>query len=173
MGKAPPQSDVFMPPIRFATDASLGKLGRHLRAAGFDTLCQHQSRYRDFFDRMDTGRVILTRTRAVRARFPDRAMVFIRDNDPLRQMVQVVRELGIRKSDLRPFSRCLGCNTAIRRVDREAVRDRVPAYVWHCHRTFHGCGRCKRIYWAGSHRDRMGTQIARIFSLKEEMKHEC
>ena len=160
--------------MRFATDATLGKLGRHLRAAGFDTLCQHQSRHVDsFFNTIDTERVILTRTTAVRVRIEPCHLVFIRDNDPLQQMMQVVRELGIRQSDVRPFSRCLECNMDIRRVDREAVKGQVPAYVWQHHQTFHKCFKCLRIYWPGSHHDRMCKRLAVIFKQKEEKTHEC
>ena len=88
-------------------------------------------------------------------------------------MIQVVRELGIRPSDVRPFSRCLACNMELSRVDREAMKGRVPAYVWQCHQTFHQCGKCQRIYWAGSHHDRMRKQFAAIFKQRDEKTHEC
>lgn len=165
--------------MRFATDATLGKLGRYLRAAGFDTLCQHQYRHGDFFfDTLDVERVILTRTMAVKVQFQNRPLVFIRENDPLQQMIQVVRALGIRQSDLRPLSRCLACNIKISQVDRAAVKGRVPAYVWQCQQTFHTCGECQRIYWAGSHHDRMCQLLAAIFqgprpSKKDEKPNEC
>ncbi|MBC2713096.1 MAG: hypothetical protein HGJ94_19530 [Desulfosarcina sp.] len=154
--------------MRFATDTTLGKLGRHLRAAGFDTLCQHQCRRGDFFDTVEADRVILTRTTAVKVRFKSRPLVFIRNNDPFQQMMQVVRELGIGQSDLRPFSRCLECNMVISQVGRDAVRGRVPDYVWQRHQTFHACGKCRRIYWAGSHHDRMCNRLAAIPRQKEK-----
>jgi hypothetical protein len=100
-------------------------------------------------------------------------MVFIRDNDPMQQMIQVVRELDIGPGDLRPFSRCLACNRVIRRIDREMVKDRVPAYVWQRHQIFRTCGQCRRIYWAGSHHNRMSGQLAAIFQQKEEPTHAC
>jgi hypothetical protein len=78
-------------------------------------------RHGDFFEAIDTRRVILTRTTAVIQRYKDRPLLFIRDNDPLQQMMQVVRELDISRSDLKPFSRCLACNMDIFRVDREVV----------------------------------------------------
>ena len=154
--------------MRFVTDATLGKLGRHLRAAGFDTLCQHRSGRIDFFDMIDAGRVILTRTTVVKRRFKCHPLIFIRDNDPLRQMIQVVRELRLGWGDVKPFSRCLACNTEIRPVDRDAVRARVPAYVWQHHQIFHACGQCQRIYWTGTHHDRMKERLVVIFQRKEE-----
>ncbi len=158
--------------MRFAVDATLGKLGRHLRSAGFDTLCQHQSRDEDFFDTIDGERVILTRTRLLKLRFNSRPLVFIRDNDPFQQMKQVVRACDLRWRDAKLFSRCLACNEKLLRVDREAVAGLVPAYVWHRHDTFHACGRCDRIYWAGSHHDRMCRRLSAIFQDEDEKNHD-
>ena len=160
------------PTLRFAVDATLGRLGRYLRSAGFDTWCQHQSLHEDIFDRIDDERVILTRTRRLKWRFKNNPLIFIRDNDPFEQMLQVVRELNIKACDLNPFSRCLLCNEVILQVNREAVRGRVPAYVWHHHHPFFECGKCDRIYWAGSHHDRMVKQLAAIFIKRDEDTHE-
>lgn len=154
--------------MRFATDAALGKLGRQLRAAGFDTLCQHQSRVENFFDTVDPQRIILTRTMSVRQNFQHRPLVFIQDHDPLQQMMQVVRLLDVKRSDFRPFSRCLACNTGIIRLDRDEVRGRVPDYVWQRHRSFHRCDSCRRIYWAGSHHQRMGNRLEAILNRKKK-----
>ncbi|WP_372679980.1 Mut7-C RNAse domain-containing protein [Desulfosarcina sp.] len=148
---------------RFAAEATLGKLGRDLRTAGFDTLCQHQSRDVHFFDTIDGGRVILTRTRLLKLRLEARPLVFIRDNDPVQQMKQVVRELNLGWCDVNLFSRCLACNQNLYEVDREAVIGLVPAYVWQRQPTFHACGQCDRIYWAGSHHDRMVERLSAIF----------
>lgn len=160
------------PGPRFATDATLGKLGRHLRSAGFDTLCQHQHRDADLFETIDDARIILTRTRRLRSRFRNRPLVFIRDNEPLQQMKQVVRELNLEWGDAKLFSRCIVCNQTVKRVDREAVRGLVPAYVWHCHLAFHACAKCGRIYWAGSHHDRLGKTLSTIFQQKDEKSHD-
>jgi uncharacterized protein len=154
--------------MRFATDSALGKLGRQLRAAGFDTLCQHQVRCGEFFEAIDTRRVILTRTTAVIQRYKDRPLLFIRDNDPLQQMVQVVGELDISRSDLKPFSRCLACNMAVVRVDRDVVKGRVPDYVWHHHQVFHRCDTCGRIYWAGSHHERTVNRLEGIINRRKK-----
>ena len=158
--------------MRFATDNTVGKLGRYLRSAGFDTLCQHQSRDRDFFDTIDGERIILTRTTLLMCRLERRPLVFIRANDPLQQMKQVVRALNLAWGEVHPFSRCLACNDVIHQVDREAVTGRVPAYVWQQHHTIHTCGRCGRVYWAGSHHDRMRKRLAAIFQQKDEKTHD-
>lgn len=153
--------------LRFATDAALGKLGRHLRAAGFDTCCAHQSRHPDFLATVGRDRVILTRTTAVQQRFAGRPLIFISSNDPIRQMIQVMQDLCIRQEDLRPFSRCLTCNQVVRPVEKHEIRDRVPAYVWQRHSSFKTCRQCRRIYWAGSHRDRLAMRLSAILPSQE------
>ena len=151
------------PARRFAADATLGKLVRHLRSAGFDTVCQHQSRDENFFDTIDGERVILTRTRLLKVRFNHRPLVFINDNDPFQQMKQVVRARDIQWHEVDLFSRCLSCNEKLLKADRDAVAGQVPAYVWQHHDTFYSCGQCGRIYWAGSHHERMHRRLSALF----------
>jgi uncharacterized protein with PIN domain len=153
--------------MRFATDPTLGKLSRHLRAAGFDTLYPHQRPIDDFFNGIDGERIILTRTKRLLKRLKNRPHLFIRDNDPFQQMQQVVDDLGIRRSDLHPLSRCLTCNLKVHRVDKAELRGRVPAYVWQNQSIFHQCDRCQRIYWAGSHHDRMWRRLGSLFENTE------
>ncbi len=152
--------------MRFATDATLGKLGRHLRAAGFDTVCQHERRERDFFDALEADRIILSRTSTVLTRYKKRVVVFIRDNDPFEQLKQVFQELNIGPDDVHPFDRCLICNLKIQPVDRQTLRDKVPAYIWQSHRRFRICYGCQRIFWAGSHHRRLTKRLETLFKSK-------
>jgi len=159
--------------MRFATDSSLGKLGRHLRAAGFDTLCQHQGAREGFFEGLDDDRIVLTRTEAIKKRYKGRRLIFIRDNDPWRQMLQVAQATGIGPDRIRPFSRCLACNALVTPVDKSTVKTQVPAYVWQHQERFYECGQCRRIYWRGSHHERVCNKLATLFQQKEENIHGC
>jgi len=156
--------------MRFATDATLGKLGRHLRAAGFDTLCQHENRNNDIFNALESDRIVVTRTKALLTRLKHYPVIFIMDNDPFQQVVQVFQELNIRQSDVNPFSRCLSCNLEIETVDKQILGGKVPAYIWQHHQTFRVCNGCKRIYWAGSHHCRLLKQFDMIFKCKGNTK---
>jgi len=158
--------------FRFAADAALGKLGRHLRAAGFDTCLAPQSAQDDFWQTLDPKRIVLTRTMKLWQRFKDRKSVFIRENDPWRQFLQVVRELKIQADELDPFSRCLACNCRLRDVDRQTVKGRVPDYVWQHHARFRTCDRCRRLYWSGSHPARMEERMAAIFSTQPRKRSD-
>ena len=112
---------------------------------------------------IDGERVILTRTRLLKVRFNHRPLVFINDNDPFQQMKQVVRARDIQWHEVDLFSRCLSCNEKLLKADRDAVAGQVPAYVWQHHDTFYSCGQCGRIYWAGSHHERMHRRLSALF----------
>ena len=152
--------------MRFATDATLGKLGRHLRAAGFDTVRQHECQSEDFFDRVAVDRIILTRTSRYRVRYKQRQLLFVRDNDPREQFRQVIKDLKIGPGDINPFSRCLVCNLEIKPIDKEGLKGKIPAYIWQRHQTFCVCSRCQRIYWAGTHHQRLTRCFEKIFNHK-------
>jgi len=160
--------------FRFAADGTLGKLARHLRAAGFDTCLAPQGTSADFWETVDPKRTVLTRTATLRLRFKDRNPVFICENNPWRQFSQVMRELEIGADDLNPFSRCLVCNCRLSDVDRHMVKGRVPDYVWQRHARFKTCDGCRRLYWAGSHPARMEERMAVIFSTQPRKRSdEC
>jgi uncharacterized protein len=159
-----------MMPYRFLLDSTLGKLCRQLRMAGFD--CRYDDGIPDARRlraiSAKEARIILTRARRVGRRLADERVVLVRDNDPGAQMQQVVRHLGIDRGDLRPMSRCLRCNLALIEIPKESLTGRVPEYVLHHHATFRGCRLCGRIYWPGSHAQRMQARLAGWFDEAQE-----
>ena len=56
---------------------------------------------------------------------------------------------------MQPFSRCLQCNGELRPAAVEEIADRVPPGVVRDFDAFSVCGDCGRVYWAGSHYDRL------------------
>lgn len=64
---------------------------------------------------------------------------------------------------MRLFTRCRVCNAAVEPVDAGEVQDRVPARVWTPDGAFARCPDCGRVYWEGSHTDRMRSVLARVF----------
>jgi len=139
-------------PLRFAADCMLGRLARWLRILGHDVV---------YFRRIDDGalvtlsarekRTLLTRdTRLVLLRAA-RGAILIESpylEDQLRQMALVS---GPRLLAPGLCRRCLVCNEPIRPVEKDSVRNRIPAYVFRTQSRFLRCGRCDRIYWSASH----------------------
>ncbi|MFC2023260.1 Mut7-C RNAse domain-containing protein [Chloroflexota bacterium] len=146
--------------ISFIADAMLGTLAKWLRILGFDTL------YDPALDdnqiarlaRAD-GRMLLTRDREL-ARRRGLCSLLIAGQDLGSQLDQVLSDL-----DLTPdctFSRCPVCNELLAPLSPEAAGQRVPAYVARSHRTFKLCPACQRIYWRGTHWQRMEKQMAEL-----------
>src|SRR5207249_10941206 len=83
---------------------------------------------------------------------------FVRQTEPERQFCEVVRAFQLERS-LRPFSRCRVCNAALREVPKESVRGRVPETVWKELDAFTECPECGRIFWRGTHYERLSRVL--------------
>ncbi|HXZ48049.1 MAG TPA: Mut7-C RNAse domain-containing protein [Usitatibacter sp.] len=140
---------------RFVADTHLGKLARHLRMAGFDTLYGN-----DWDDdrivAVSSGerRTILTRDKALLRRREVERGYWVRADESERQLAEVVRALQL-ESLLAPFTRCRECNAPLEEVPRESVLDRVPEKVRGLYERFRRCPGCGRVYWEGTHYERM------------------
>jgi uncharacterized protein len=151
-----------MPPA-FAVERTLGRLGKWLRLMGFDTLMEHDCPRGYCPTRAGAGRLLLTRTRSRYSSVSAGRAVFIAANDPAGQRAEVIRRLGLRQSDLRPFTRCLRCNDPIVPVPKAEVERQVPDYVWDTQESFSRCPACGRIYWQGTHTARALETIRGLF----------
>jgi hypothetical protein len=76
--------------------------------------------------------------------------VFIRNDNPLQQIQQVIDELGL-DSVFKLFSLCLECNRPLVKTSKEDIKDRVPPYVYQTQTQYVECPHCRRIYWQGTH----------------------
>lgn len=142
-------------PPRFALDAHLGRLARHLRTLGVDATWTRDVRDEELARAAAAeGRVVLTRDVGLLERSAVVHGRWLRETDPARQLAEVVRRFGLARA-VAPFTRCLCCNTPLAAVDDERVLRRVPPRVRERHGTFRSCPSCGRVYWAGSHARRM------------------
>ena len=148
--------------IQFLADRTVGKLARWLRILGYDTLYLPQLTPAGLLDEgRRQGRTILTRnTRILRAKDAP-ACVFIEPDHFRQQLKQVVETLQLDVVHA-VLSRCVECNQALRAVPKAEVQALVPDYVWHTQSAFRRCLRCKRVYWAASHRDSILAELKRM-----------
>ncbi len=156
-----------MPPeTRFIADVMLGKLATWLRLLGCDVEYYPMITDEDLVGRAArTGRVILTRDKELIRRRQARGNHFFVRGDGYRdQLRQVAERFSIAAFD-RVMTRCLRCNETLKVIDRSEVRDWVPPHVFDTQRDFKTCGRCGRIYWKGTHRDKALTELREIFGL--------
>jgi hypothetical protein len=146
-------------PVRFALDVHLGKLASLLRLAGFDAVVVAED-----VDLANTAardaRVALTRDVGLLKRNVVRHGYWVRHTDPESQLAEVLERFDL-VDRMNPFTRCVRCNVAVVPVSAEAVSDRLPPRTRACFREFHTCPLCGRIYWQGSHYDRLRRLLER------------
>jgi uncharacterized protein len=147
----------------FAADRTLGRLSKWLRLMGFDTAYESDVSSHRFYENLDEKRVLLTRTDKIRKQFAGHRLIFIEANDVFGQLSQIVNELKITSKDIRPFSRCIACNTPVMQITKEAAFGRVPDYIWETHDNFSQCRQCERIFWRGSHTEHSMDKIRKLF----------
>ena len=148
--------------MKFIADCMLGRLARWLRVLGYDTAYDAFADDDDLLVRSAAeDRMLLTRDGPLVQRAPEGTCLHI-DFDGLDdQMAQMVWVLGIRL-DREPFTRCLNCNTPIQSLSREDAQGRVPEYIHEVQAHFYACPDCERVYWRGTHVDRMDERLQRI-----------
>lgn len=147
---------------RFILDNHLGKLTTYLRILGFDTI--YQNDYQD--DQLaqitaEQNRILLTRDRQLLMRKTIRYGYSVRSLCPEDQIVEVIRRFGLTKFFI-PFHRCLQCNTPLESIRKEVILHRLEPLTQKYFHEFRICPNCDRVYWKGSHYDRMVKLISRL-----------
>ncbi|MGH2751792.1 MAG: Mut7-C RNAse domain-containing protein [Actinomycetota bacterium] len=140
---------------RFIADANLGQLARYLRLCGFDTVYR-----RDIDDEelvaisVGEARVLVTRDVGVLKRSSVTHGYYVRSSDPRTQLLEVVRRFDLAGS-VRPFMRCMNCNGELAGVDKTEVLDELEPDTRRFYDEFMRCLQCGRVYWKGSHFDKL------------------
>lgn len=142
-------------PWRFILDCHLGRLAKHLRLLGFDTRFQTHSPD-EWLARVsaDEGRWLLTRDRALLFRAIIRRGYLVRSPAPREQLSAVLARHSCAAS-ARPLSRCLVCNAGLTSESLETGLAEAPPKTRLWCREFHRCPACRKLYWKGSHYDRL------------------
>lgn len=145
--------------MRFVADAHLGGLARLLRMAGFDTIYDNHLHDEPIEAlAMDEGRVVLTRDRELLKRRGVDYGAYVRALKPQAQLTEVFGRFDLAER-ARPFTLCLHCNAPLHAVAKDAVLERLPPSVRASQDAFSTCEVCHRVYWKGSHWQRMSGML--------------
>jgi uncharacterized protein with PIN domain len=146
--------------MRFLADAMLGRLAKWLRILGQDTIYfPHLQDLELVRIARAEDRLLLTRDTELTKRKGLRSLLV--ESDRLEeQLGQLLRDLALDVESLLP--RCACCNTTLEALDRKEAKGRVPPYIYRRHREFTMCPRCDRVYWRGTHWQRMRKKIDEI-----------
>jgi uncharacterized protein with PIN domain len=140
---------------RFVADSHLGGLARLLRMAGFDTRYDNQCDDDEIRRRADEeGRIILTRDRALLMCRSVTHGCYVHALAPQAQFQEIIDRLQLGPR-VRPFTLCLHCNLPLVAVEKAQIADRLPPAIAAGYERFCRCTGCQRVYWEGSHWERM------------------
>lgn len=148
--------------VRFLCDAMLGSLCRWLRLFGYDAeyggvrLTDSEILIRA----AGHGRLLVTRDRELASIGP-RTML-VRSSGLEDQLVEVFSRLSLDPAPTLEHSRCTVCNGVLEDVTRGAVAGLVPPYTWRTAPRFRQCILCARVYWPGTHGDRIVARLQRV-----------
>ena len=136
----------------------LGRLAKWLRLIGYDTLYFRKIEDSQLMRMaMREGRILLTRDIELFKRRGFQGL-FIDSADLKNQLTQVIKEAKLRPK-IKTSIRCPRCNERLKAVRREQIRESVPAYVYANQREFSRCPRCDRIFWKGTHWQRIERRL--------------
>jgi uncharacterized protein with PIN domain len=147
---------------RFVLDTHLGRLAAYLRMLGFDSVYRN-----DYHDEelarisSNQQRTLLTRDRGLLKRSIVIHGYLVREAHSHDQMIEVLSRFNLFTSIL-PFRHCLHCNAPLQAVPKESIQHRLLQKTEQHYDEFHICRECLRIYWKGSHYQRMQGLIARV-----------
>jgi len=145
--------------MKFIADDMLGKLAKRLRMMGLDvaypgtsadSLLLRLSREQD--------RVLLTRdTELVKVRG---ARALLIHSKILKEQIQeVLQNSNLKIIPERMFSRCTICNGELKKIDKETIKSKIPPLVYKTFNDFTCCPACDKVYWKGTHYQRMLNEI--------------
>ena len=154
---------------KFVLDVHLGTLARYLRMLGFDSVYANNLTDEDIVKiSADEKRTILTRDRGILKRSAVTRGYCVRNDDPELQIAEVAGRFDL-KDGIKEFSRCLECNGVLKKIEKRRVENILPPKVKERQERFMACEHCGRIYWKGSHVDRMMKIINGIRGIKDNV----
>lgn len=141
--------------IKFILDEHLGKLAKYLRLCGFDTILCTGHEDREIINiSLTEKRIILTRDRQLLKNKKVTHGYWIRSDSVREQIIEVFGRLDL-KDMTQPFIRCIECNTLLLSVTKEEIQERLLPGTRKYYNEFRKCPGCDRIYWEGSHYEKM------------------
>lgn len=146
--------------MKFLCDVMLARLGRWLRAAGYNTdIAIGNALDEEIYAKgIKEERLVLTRDKRF-LDFPEaeKHVIWLKFNS-LEECAQELTQLCNIDWTHHLFSRCLICNQEVFPAKEDQLQA-VPADVRQQSSRFWYCTSCKKVYWEGSHTKRMRNKL--------------
>jgi uncharacterized protein with PIN domain len=148
--------------MKFIADVHLGKLAKLLRMLGFDTLYNNSLTNSELTSiALQQNRILLSRNAAINNHKTKLQNFCISSENSETQLEEVLRHFNL-ENQIQPFTRCIVCNGLLQPVSKNDIASQLPEKTNQYFNEFWQCDSCNRIYWKGSHYERMNAIIERI-----------
>ena len=150
--------------MKLLCDQMMGTLAKWLRLLGFDVYYANEKISDDelLVVAEKEKRVIVSRDKQLveRARKRKLTAVEVASTELDEQLRLVTSIYPVRKE--RVLSRCSLCNTELIAMDKTVVKEKVPTKVFAAHDMFWYCKKCDKVYWKGSHWDKIEKKMKEL-----------
>lgn len=152
--------------MKIVCDQMFGTLASWLRLLGFDTF--YTTEKIDDEELLTIAstekRTLVTRDKELiyRARRKQIPVVYIDEKDLNNQLKKVFEQTEAHIDDQLVLTRCSVCNGLLQPIDKNKVADLVPDHVYSSQQQFWQCMNCQKIYWRGTHYQKILSTIKQI-----------
>jgi uncharacterized protein with PIN domain len=147
--------------MKFLCDQMFGTLAKWLRIYGFDAFyATNELNDLDIIEiSKKENRILLTRDRKLIpiAKRENIETIEIKTTDINEQISIVLMNFKVDKNKI--LSRCILCNTDVEDIKKEEIAGKVPDRIFEGNDKFWFCKKCNKIYWKGSHYEKMFEKI--------------
>jgi uncharacterized protein len=141
--------------VRFILDVHLGKLAKSLRMLGLDTIYENNLSDKTIAEiAASEERIVLTRDVGLLKHKAITYGYWLRSQNSDEQLSEVIKRYNL-SSQAKPFTKCIACNGDIKQVSKDHVLEMLPPKTKDYFNEFFQCKNCNRVYWKGSHYERM------------------
>ena len=158
--------------MKFLADSMLGSLTRWLRLLGYDAryfrdcndfeLIEEATKEKRILLTGDVELYRLVRKKGLEA-------ILVKERDKAEMLARIADRYSL-NLDIDPAkSKCPGCGSSITTVEKNIVKAKVPSSTYEFHDEFWVCTNeeCGKVYWYGSHWEKIRKVLLRAKELTE------
>ena len=147
---------------KFLLDENLGKLAKWLRFLGYDAaIYKSISLHNKIRLANKEKRIYLTRDKKV-AKLKQKFSRKLIKSENYREQLKELKGY-IEFDENRIMTVCPNCNRILKNTTKEKVKNLVPEFIYKNHNEFKVCFHCGRVYWKGSHYEKILQTFREIF----------
>jgi uncharacterized protein with PIN domain len=151
--------------IQFISDAMLGRLTRWLRILGHAVVYDHALSDSQILSIAHANNwILLTRDHELHQRAQQQGIhcIYLNGRTISDKLVELARHLSLSFHLDATFSRCAVCGARLEQVDKSMIQRDVPAGTLNHYTMFWQCENCSKIYWQGSHWNRISQTMTQV-----------